>query len=83
MAASRGEPCSGITILIRQDGGIHMLADSDWPLDSLVLEHGARTAYRVSERNGSVRVEGREGLKKCVLESPGPRKIAQMLLGVL
>jgi hypothetical protein len=68
-AASRGETCSEMTILIGQEGGIHMLADSDWPLDSLALHHGARSAYRVTGRNGSVRVEGREGGRICVMQS--------------
>lgn len=79
-AASRGESCSEMTILIREDGGIHMLADSDWPLDSLALHHGARTAYRVSQRFGSVRVEGREGSKRCLMESSSSI-LTKLLLG--
>lgn len=79
-AAAHGEACSQMTILIGQDGAIRMLADSDWPLDSLALHHGARTAYRVSERSGLVRVEGREGLRKCVVESASPVEVARRLL---
>jgi len=30
-AAARGEACSEMTILIGQDGGIHMIANSDCP----------------------------------------------------
>jgi hypothetical protein len=70
-ALERGENCSEMTVmtvLIGRDGGIQMCADSDWPLDSLMLDRGARTGYRVSPRRGSVRVEGREGLRRCVLE---------------
>ena len=55
-------------MLIGHDGEIQMCADSDWPLDSLMLDRGARTGYRVSPRRGSVRVEGREGLRRCLLE---------------
>jgi hypothetical protein len=66
-AAARGKTCSEMTILIGEDGGIHMLADSDWPLDSLAFYHGARAAYRVSQRSGEVRVEGREAGRRCVL----------------
>jgi hypothetical protein len=79
-ASSRGETCSEMSILIGSDGAIRMVADSDWPLDSLAYHHGAQTAYRVSEQRGSVRVEGREGLKTCVLESAKPAHIARMLL---
>ena len=68
-AAGRGEACSDVTILIGGDGGIHMISDSDWPLDSLALHHGARAAYRVGERNGAVVVEGRQDGRRCVLES--------------
>ena len=67
-ALNRGESCAEMTVLIGRDGGIQMCTDSDWPLDSLMLDRGARTGYRVSPRRGSVRVEGREGLKRCVLE---------------
>jgi hypothetical protein len=67
-ALNRGENCQEMTVLISRDGGIQMCADSDWPLDSLMLDRGARTGYRVSPRRGSVRVEGREGLRRCVLE---------------
>ena len=80
-ASNHGETCSEMTILIGQEGGIHMVADSDWPLDSLIWHHGAQTAYRVSHRLGSVRVEGREGTRTCVLESAKPARIARMLLG--
>jgi hypothetical protein len=45
-----------------------MCADSDWPLDSLMLDRGARAGYRVSPRGRSVRVEGREGSRRCLLE---------------
>ena len=78
-ASASGETCSDLTILIGHDGGIRMLADSDWPLDSLASHHGARTVYRVSERRGSVRVEGREGSRTCVLESAKPAQVARML----
>src|ERR1700730_8104549 len=70
-ALNRGESCETMavmTVLIGRDGGIEMCADSDWPLDSLMLDRGARTGYRVSPRRGSVRVEGREGSRRCVLE---------------
>lgn len=82
-ASSRGESCSEMTILIAPDGGLRLVADSDWPLDSLAWHHGAQTAYRVSEHRGSVRVEGREGSKTCVLESAKPAQIARLLLAAI
>lgn len=76
-ALARGESCQEMTVLIGRDGGIQMCADSDWPLDSLMLDRGARRGYRVSPRRGSVRVEGREGLRRCLLETAlsGPRRV--------
>jgi hypothetical protein len=67
-ALERGESCQEMTVLIGRDGGIQLCTDSDWPLDSLMLDRGSRTGYRVSPRRGWVRVEGREGLRRCVLE---------------
>jgi len=66
-AATHGEASPEMTILIGQEGGIHMLADCDWPLESLAVHHGARAAYRVSQRCGEVRVEGCESGRTCVL----------------
>jgi len=80
-ALERGESCDEMkvmTVLIGRDGGIQMCADSDWPLDSLMLDRGARTGYRVSPRRGSVRVEGREGLRRCVLEGSTSRSISAL-----
>jgi hypothetical protein len=77
-AAEAAGACSDMTILLGRDG-IRMIADSDWPLDSLSWHHGADTAYRVTERRGSIRVEGREGSRKCLLESRAAAT-ARMLL---
>lgn len=78
-AAESAPSCSDVTILMGPNG-IRMIADSDWPLDSLILHHGAQSAYRVSERKGSVRVEGREGSRKCLLESRSPAETARLML---
>jgi hypothetical protein len=80
-SAEKAEFCSNMTILIGQEGSIHMIAECDWPLDSITCHHGAKTAYRVSENGGTVRVEGREGLRRCVVESAKPMQIARFLLG--
>ena len=79
-AAESAGSCSDVTILLGP-AGIRIVADSDWPLDSLLWHHGAQTAYRVKENHGIVRVEGREGSKHCVLESASPARTARLLLG--
>jgi hypothetical protein len=78
-AESAGSP-SDMTILMGPEG-IRMIADSDWPLDSLLQLHGAQTAYRISQHRGSVRVEGRDGCtRRCVLESVNHAETARRLL---
>ena len=79
-AAESSGSASDMTILLGPDG-IHMIADSDWPLDSLIRHHGAQTAYRVSQHRGSVRVEGLDGCtRRCVLESVSHAKTARLML---
>ncbi len=80
-AAESAGTCSNMTILIGHQGAIHMIADSDWPLDSLTWHHGAKTAYRVTGHSGSIRVEAREGPRTCIMESAKPQQIARFLLG--
>ncbi len=80
-ATQAGNALADFTILISPEGGIHMIAGSDWPLDSLQSHHGARTAYRVSEHSSKVRVEGREGGRTCIFEAESPERAARILLG--
>jgi len=79
-AVQAGHTPSDMTILITAEGGIRMVADSDWPLDSLQLHHGAKTAYRVSQNADVVRVEGRENSRTCVFETAKPARVARLLL---
>jgi hypothetical protein len=68
-AARMGQTPSNITILIGGEGGIEMLSDSDWPLDRLLADRGARMVYRVEGRSGRVCLEGRSAAESCRLES--------------
>jgi len=72
---------SEMTILIAPDGAIRMVAESDWPLDSLALHYGAKEAFRVTHDDGAVRVEGRAGMRTCLVQSVTPNEIARRLLG--
>lgn len=80
-ASRSGAGVSDFTMLIGHDGAIQMLAASDWPLDRLLEERGARAAYRVGELNGRVVVEARSGSQACKLESESPRAVARRILG--
>src|SRR4029077_9558810 len=79
-AARSGQVPSDMTILITHEGGIRMVADSDWPLDSLQAHHGAKMAYRVSQSASVVRVEGRAGSRTCLFEASKPERAARLLL---
>jgi hypothetical protein len=56
------------------------MAESDWPLDTLAAERGARAAYRITHGAGQVRVEGRQGARTCVLEAETANGAARRLL---
>jgi hypothetical protein len=79
-AVESGNTPTDMTILITAEGGIRMLADSDWPLDSLQSHHGAKMAYRVSQSESVVRVEGRADSRTCLFETVKPERAARLLL---
>jgi len=79
-AVQSGHTPTDMTILITAEGAIRMVADSDWPLDSLQSHHGAKTAYRVSQNASVVRVEGREAARTCLFETAKPERVARLLL---
>ena len=79
-AMQSGQSPSDLTVLITAEGAIRMIADSDWPLDTLQVHNGARMVYRVSERNAKVRVEGRAGSRTCLFETATPEHTARLLL---
>ena len=79
-AVQSGHTPTDMTILITAEGAIRMVADSDWPLDSLQLHHGAKMAYRVSQNASHVRVEGRADSRTCLFETLKPERAARLLL---
>jgi hypothetical protein len=80
-AARSAQPAADTAILIGRDGSIRAVSSSDWPLESLAAEHGARMAYRVSHGRGRARVEGRSGCRSFLLETDTPVACARYLLG--
>ena len=79
-AMESGHSPSDLTVLISADGAIRMIADSDWPLDSLQAHNGARMVYRVRNENAKLRVEGRAGSRTCLFETTKPGRAARLLL---
>jgi hypothetical protein len=68
-ARETGHALSNMTIVIEREGGIRMIAESDWSLESLQAHHGAQMVYRVRQQDETVRLEGRAGNRTCLLES--------------
>jgi hypothetical protein len=80
-SAAAGHSPSEYTILIGPArGGIRMIANSDWSLGALQWEHGAQRAYRLSNVNGRLILDGREGCHSCHMEAASLSKTAQFLL---
>jgi hypothetical protein len=80
-SAAAGYTPSEYTILIGSaQGGIRLIANSDWSLGALQREHGAQLAYRVSNADGRLTVDGREGQRTCHMEATSASKTAQFLL---
>ena len=79
-ASRAGSTPSDFAILIAPGGGISLVADSGWSLGSLQLDRGATIAYRVSRREGIIRVEGRAGFRTCLFETTKPDGVARFLL---
>lgn len=68
------------SILIAPEGAVRVVSGSDWSLESLRVHHGARMAYRVSQRDGRVQLEGRAGSRTCLFEAEKPDGAAGLLL---
>lgn len=55
-------------LLVRPDGGLHLIMESPLSLEAATLHAGARTAYRVTRTGDSVVVTGRDAGQRCLLE---------------
>ncbi|MBN8733598.1 MAG: hypothetical protein J0L64_23900 [Acidobacteria bacterium] len=78
--ASQSPSPTPYTLLIQSTGQLHLIAESDWPLDRLAAEQGALRAYRVSHTAGGLSVDGCQGPRTCRLTSQPPSAIARRLL---
>ena len=67
-------------ILVGPEGELHMVADSDWPLDSLKTHHGASLAYRVRQQDGRIYVEGKDERRDIEISSDHSSRLLRRLL---
>lgn len=70
---------AALTILINPQGQIHIVDGADSPLDSLQAQYGCRSAFHVTRRLGRVRVEGRSGSSRCIIEDGKPQPASAAL----
>jgi hypothetical protein len=75
-----GHDPTDMTIVIGQEGGIRLIAQSDWPLDSLQAHYGAQMVYRVRQQADTLRLEGRAGSRTCLFETAKLNGAARNLL---
>jgi hypothetical protein len=71
-----------IAIVIDRQGGVRMIDPAGWSLPSLRVEYGAAYVYKVERRAGMLRVEGWDGVQRCVLERPGGSRPVAHLPGM-
>lgn len=78
--AGSGPVTESITVLIGAEGGIHLIAGADWPLERLRAERGAQAAYRIQHNTGKIELIGEDGANRCRLEAARPPSPALELL---
>jgi hypothetical protein len=66
-----GAEASDFALLVRPDGSLHVIMETELNLDAVALDTGAQSAYRVSRSREGVRVSGRSGASRCELTCPG------------
>jgi hypothetical protein len=79
-AMAAGHVPTDMTIVIGQEGGIRLIAGSDWPLDNLQAHLGAEMVYRIRQQDSSLRLEGRAGPRTCLFETAKLNEAARKLL---
>jgi len=68
---------SDFALLIRADGGLHFVMESEFSIEAAAIHAGAASAYRITRSRDGVRVQGRTFGADCVLEE---RNVARELL---
>jgi hypothetical protein len=61
-------------LLIRPDGAMHFIMESPFSIEGAAAYGGAQCAFRITRSRDGVRVQGRSGDRKCVLEERNPHR---------
>ena len=57
-----------VAIVIDRQGGLRLLPPAGWSLPAMSAEFGAIAVYKVERRGSRIRVEGWDGVRRCLLE---------------
>ncbi len=80
--ANESAESSDFALLVRPDGGLHMIMEASLSLEAAV-DAGASTAYRVTRTLEGVRVSGRTMSRDCVFEDRAARRAGAGFLAEL
>ena len=69
--AAESEGTTDFALMIRPDGGLHLVMDLPLSPEAAAVHGGARTVYHVQRLQGGVRVTGQMPGRSCVLEEGG------------
>jgi len=67
-AAQLGEAAPEWTVLLTPEGAVTIMTEPGWSLDAIAGERGAEAAFRISRGREAIRVEGRAGRRRCLIE---------------
>jgi hypothetical protein len=66
-SAADGES-QDFALLIKNDGGLHFVMQSEFSMEGAASYAGAQCAFRVTRNGDGVRVAGSSGGERCVVE---------------
>ena len=79
IAASGDAGLQDVVIVMDRQGGMRMLDPAGWSLPALSAEFGATAVYKVEKRGETVRVEGWNGVQRCLIQrNLAPSKLFQL-----
>lgn len=66
--ADPSAPDEQFAVMIRPDGGLHLMMQTPVSLEAAALDAGAESAFMITRSHGQVRVEGHRRGERCLLE---------------
>jgi len=68
-----------LLILIDRRGGIRMFDPTGWSFGGMDAEFGSKAIFKIERRDSAIRVEGRSGSERCLVERTlAPRSLRDL-----